>query len=245
MSGSNSKGNVLFLILIAVALFAALSYAVTSSSRGGGTDVSKEKSRALAAQILQHGIAVRTAVLRMTTNGIEKTTLDAYSPVYVRKNGAAIMDNTACNTDSCLIFNPNGGGVSPMIISDKWALDEAANISSGGASAWLPGRFGLQAVSISGVGSDLKDIVLGTDWITKDFCMAFNDYVGVANPGGAPPVDTVPVTGNHKTNFTSASVFNVEPGIAIGDEAPELIGKDAFCFNDTTENLIVIVIQSR
>ncbi len=100
------SGNVLFLILIAVALFAALAYAVTSSSRSGGGDISKEKASALASQILNHGIAVRTAVTRMTMNGIAPENLDAYSPVYIRINGAIIMDNNSCDntTGPCLIF---------------------------------------------------------------------------------------------------------------------------------------------
>ena len=51
------EGNVLFLILIAVVLFAALSYAVTSSTRSGGGSVSKDKAKSYAAAIVQHADA--------------------------------------------------------------------------------------------------------------------------------------------------------------------------------------------
>ena len=54
---------VLFLILIAVALFAALSYAVTNSGRGGGgTD--REQAEIMAAQMMQFISSLQTAKQR-------------------------------------------------------------------------------------------------------------------------------------------------------------------------------------
>ena len=55
----------LFLILIAVALFAALSYAVTQSSRSGSGDANSEKSLVSGAEVTQYPAGVRTAIVRM------------------------------------------------------------------------------------------------------------------------------------------------------------------------------------
>jgi hypothetical protein len=71
---NNQRGNVLFLILIAVALFAALSYAVTQSSRSGG-DASRETNILNAAQLTQYPTSIRTAVLRLVIDGFQDTNI--------------------------------------------------------------------------------------------------------------------------------------------------------------------------
>jgi len=66
IKNSPKAGNVLFLILIAVALFAALSYAVTSSSRSGTGGVGEDKAKLAASTLLQYAAGVEQKLLRMT-----------------------------------------------------------------------------------------------------------------------------------------------------------------------------------
>lgn len=104
------RGNALFLILIAVALFAALSYAVTQSGRGSG-GVDRETALIAAAQITQYPASLRTTVTRMVITGTDVTALDF---------------TTTTTGQDYEVFDAAGGGASLQ--------DPPANI--GGATAW-------------------------------------------------------------------------------------------------------------
>lgn len=73
---NSEEGNVLFLILIAVALFAALSYAVTNSTRSGNGNTSNEKSVVGAGQILNLIGSVNAAIMRLRATGCQITQLN-------------------------------------------------------------------------------------------------------------------------------------------------------------------------
>ncbi len=100
------QGNVLFLILIAVALFAALSYAVTQSGRGGG-NADKEKQEMKIAEFFQQEALIRTFVLRQyTLNKVDQVRFDdsAYN-----ENGTVLNGSSTGTGRSVGIFNPIDG----------------------------------------------------------------------------------------------------------------------------------------
>lgn len=145
-------GNALFLILIAVALFAALSYAITQSGRGGGT-INKEQAVISAAQITQFPASVRNVVTRMIITGTTADNLD--------------FDTSA--TGEGAVFAPDGGG--------GVYLEPPANIGNayGGTTGATAGTWGFKDVSDATLGFYVMDVGTNTDVSGRDVFAYLHD----------------------------------------------------------------------
>lgn len=162
-------GNVLFLILIAVALFAALSYAVTKSTSGGGNS-NREKNALLASEILQMTTSMRVALQRIhISNGI------AISDIVFCDGDASGCDTLGdtvdlCSTGTSCLFSPEGGGLTSL------------NIPTGYGFYLYDERDSLR---ISGVGTAASDIAIvfmadfSSSLMSLEVCEAINSGLGI------------------------------------------------------------------
>ncbi len=109
-----SKGNVLFLILIAVALFAALAYAVTQTGRGGGS-AEREQAAINAARIIEYAGSIRSAVERMQLiNNTSDAAISFDSPDWGFTDYQHGVPQPAVNQ----VFQANGGNINFVTLDD-------------------------------------------------------------------------------------------------------------------------------
>ena len=156
-------GNVLFLILIAVALFAALSYAVTSSTRSSGGDAASETNLISSAQITQYPSAVSTAIVRMIISGTAVSEL--------RFNRPSEYGDLDSNTIG--VFHPAGGG--------STYIEAPGDIMvSGNAGPWVfNGELEIPDIGIAGAGGN--DIIAYLIGIKQTICEKINVEYGLGS----------------------------------------------------------------
>ena len=186
-------GNILFLILLAVVLFAALSIAVTNALRGGGKDSSSESYETQASAILQVFNQIDTAVTRMTLTGglsIENISFEYPNKTYGGGTPNSYA-NTNCNSDTCRVFKPSGGGVTPTTF-EKMAIQSPTGWS---ASSPMPGYFEFMMMRWPYAGTDANDIVIRYSAMPPALCTEIAnslDLPASANVSG-PFLNIVPV----------------------------------------------------
>lgn len=171
------SGNVLFLILIAVALFAALSYAVTSSNRSGKTNLTSEAGEIGAGRVLNYATAVQGAVLRLSTiKGVTVPELKFNNDVTTSFDGSTYLQGAmgTPSDPSLYVFHPQGGGVPAQKFEDL-----VTACSGCGTGTVKSGHAAVFWIKAPGVGTDTGDVVLQVMDLRDDACLAINKKLGI------------------------------------------------------------------
>lgn len=194
-SRRGERGNVLFLILIAVALFAALSYAVTQSTRSGGSGAGQETSLINSSQLIQYPASIKTAVVRMIIAGVGASELDFMYPSHAEYNDET---NVAHRVK---VFHPSGGGATyTQGMSDIIASGDGEWIFNADNQVDLIGTTDTDAVPI--VSS--ADVIAFLPGITKEICTKVNVELGIMADSSA----TIPTADGSAVDYVDNKEYD-------------------------------------
>lgn len=197
---SKQQGNVLFLILMAVALFAMITFVVSQSSRDSNT-VPKERARIMSSQITTFATQVEQTVMRARTAmripeyGIDFS--DGGAP-------SQSLANATCNTQDCRIFTENGGPIGSVRL-ERVFIDNDYRVANPGYGNDQTQETYFSIIEIRNVGSSQPEVVMRIPGINQSVCEQINvslwgqdntvvdDYTG-ANVPYSGDMTSIPVT---------------------------------------------------
>ncbi|QQG36697.1 MAG: hypothetical protein HYS17_02675 [Micavibrio aeruginosavorus] len=101
----SENGNVFFIILIGIVMFAALMYTFSRSTRQGTESLGNREAELAASEILAYAQKIERGVQRVLSRQISEVDLsfaNDFDGDYVNPN---------CSVNQCLVFHPEGGAV--------------------------------------------------------------------------------------------------------------------------------------
>lgn len=212
MIDEKSDGNVLFLILLAVALFAALAYAVSSSMKGGGDNSSTEQARLAASALETHVSAIQTAIQRLKIiANCSDTDISFRGSPYT---ATGFYYNSTSPADfRCHIFHPAGGNIAANVPDRNW-IEQAATGFHKNTYYFMDGY------NFAGPGgSTLPDVIMVVQAIKKNICDEINKRAGFSSPISQNLNASFPADGVFGGAGTlSAAIYGTSPfGCVYGD----------------------------
>lgn len=239
------NGNALFIILIGIVLFGALSFVVSQMMQGGGgANINDERVNLEAQSLLSYGDTIRRAIqMVMIDNGCAESEISFEKSPYDGSD-AAYVNVSAPSDFSCHIFHPLGGGVTylpPAAVLTSTALTtQQAHADFGVYKISGQGRLSTTTGSNtweSGSGDHELWMIVG--FVNNNICAAFNENVGVA-----APTDDIHI-GDHAA-FTGS--FGTAGAGLLVDAAPLPYNANAYCVTSSKSpggNHVYQVLMSR
>lgn len=219
---NRQSGSVFVYILLAIALLAALSYAVSRGSRGGTSTLTDQQAKLAAQEIIDYGNSVAAAVQKLRLRGCSDTEVSFENNV----STVNYTNPSAPSDKSCHIFDMNGGQLNNYV-DKKWFI--------GTIPEW---RFNNQS-HIFRVGSDCAtgscaDLAILIQSLDKSTCIEVNKILNIIS-SSIPfdsDLDFDPFRGIYKA------------GSVIGDEptSDPIKGKSSACISTGTNFFYQVLI---
>lgn len=227
------RGNALVYVLIAIALFAALSFTLgrqTDTSEAGA--LSEQKAELYATQLISYAAQVRSAVDQMM--------FTAATDIGGTNGGANGLDFTA-PTDPAFdtgtlihkVYHPQGGGITPATLPSEVIAEVTNNPEPG----WYLGRFNNVEWTALGPGNSagpagavapFEEVILVAYQINESVCGLINEKI---NGSSAIPTMTSTLR-DTLIDDTLHGGTNVELTTDAGDICPECENLGSLCVQE-------------
>ena len=209
----SERGNAMLWILVCIALFAALSYAVMGGSQGGGGDVSREKTALGVSELAQYADTLRSAAQRLLIQeGCSESQLSFEPSPFP---GSGDYYNSAAPGDyRCHVFHPAGGGVTAQAIPDEVLT------TPGGGSETITGD-----IVVDSLGTARSELGLLVSPLTIQACQEINAKFAQMDAAAVPPEDAVTST----AKFTGSYTAGADPWGSQSSVANALSGQTNSC----------------
>ena len=155
------RGNALIYVLIAIALFAALSFTLARQNDSGEAgSLSDDRAELYASDLISYAVQAKSVIDQMMFTGTKIDDLDFTLPTDPGFDGGTQLDKTK------RVFHPEGGGLNPANLSPDIITTDLTNPDAG----WYIGRFN----NIEWTASANDDVILVAYQIRKDVCEKIN-----------------------------------------------------------------------
>lgn len=204
----SESGNALWFILLAIALMAALTIAISRSSDTSEQSGDVERARIQASDIMRYGASIRESTDNMRLRGIGESALSFENNV-----AATSYVNANCTGGDCLVFGSAGGGAYYKKPDLSW-LDSAHS----GSARYGEWEFS-GANAVPGVRSANPELLMYIGYLDKSLCTQINAMLDIA--GIPADADGIAATAWQGAFAASATIDNMD-------------GLESGCFEDST-----------
>lgn len=217
---NTQSGNVLWFILITIALLGALTMVLSH----GGSQVDQtgnvEQNSIKTSALLRYTKGIEQAISQLKLDGVSESDIS-----FQNDKTTVNYTNASCTSSACRIFGTGGAGLAYQNFPDindgsDWIFTGANNVGT------TAGPIGTTA---DGSGNDLVMLLPN---VNTALCKQINKDLGVGTAGTLPSDDTGVLTTAFTGSYPTGAL-----NILDGDATPfELDGKPAGCFIDTAAN---------